>query len=181
MMRILFLFIAGLFLNLPAYASDGDADGETSQPAYTSQQEAIEALKALVGDQEISLALEPDLMIHGSQPVVITRGVWTDEQVARYQRAFGETPLVLPLTRVQPEDESKRNREDSLEMYFLSIRRPVLDAQDGRLRDQLRLLIEDDFQAALAEKRFEKLPPALVETWRVRLGVQAPRFEGGYR
>ena len=162
------ILIAALFVISPVFATEDDPAAETSLPVYLSQEEAFEALKTLVGGQQISLAVQPDLMIDSNQPIVITRGVWSDEQVGRYRRVFGESPVVLPLTRVLPEAEGERNREDSLEMFFLSINRPMLEAQDGRLREQLRLLISEDFQQALAENRFEKLPPALVETWEVR-------------
>ena len=71
--------------------------------------------------------------------------------------------------------------EDSLEMYYLFISRSLLLDQDGQLKDRLRLLISESFQQALADRQFEQLPPALLDTWKVKLGIQAPRFPGGYR
>ncbi len=189
LLRVLSLLL--LSATVGAFANQDPAP--PPRPVYENEQARIAALADLVDQNGLDISDSSNDLINGRQRLALSRGAWDDRDVASFRLAHGSDPLVLPLTRFLPEPETNADleettversaweREDSLDTYYLYVLLPETPAERERLLQQLAGLLADPFQDGLEHSSFQRLPPPLVDTWKVRLGLSDAQFPGGYR
>ena len=189
LLRVLSLLL--LSVTVGAFANQDPAT--PPRQVYANEQARVAALADLVVQNGLDVSDSRSDLIEGRQRLALSRGVWDDRDVASFRLAHGSDPLVLPLTRLLPKPEINADleemsaeppawdREDSLDIYYLYVLLPEPPAERERLLQQLAGLLADPFQDGLEHSSFQRLPPPLVDTWKVRLELSDAQFPGGYR